>query len=82
MGVKFVNSYMQFDKIHNKGQARIFENGFLEMLTKAHPILIWGIYTPVIVYSLYYSHIHLGFSIIKMAFLFLGGAFFGHFLNI
>ena len=72
---------MQFDKIHNKGQARIFENGFLEMLTKAHPILIWGIYTPVIVYSLYYSHIHLGFSIIKMAFLFLGGAFFWTFFE-
>ena len=27
---------MEFEKIHNKGQARLFKNDFLEMLTKTH----------------------------------------------
>jgi hypothetical protein len=30
---------MKFDKIHNKGQARLFENSYLEMLTKTHPLV-------------------------------------------
>ncbi len=30
------------DKINNKGQARIFENDFLEMLTKDTPIVHLG----------------------------------------
>lgn len=39
---------MQFGKIHNKGQARLFKSGFLEVLTKAHPLLIWCMYLPVL----------------------------------
>ena len=46
---------MKFEKIHNKGQARLFRNHYLEMLTKTHPLVIWGIYLPVIVYFLYHS---------------------------
>ena len=46
---------MKFDKIHNKGQAQLFKNHYLEMLTKTHPLVIWGIYVPVIVGMLYYS---------------------------
>jgi sterol desaturase/sphingolipid hydroxylase (fatty acid hydroxylase superfamily) len=46
---------MKFQKIHNKGQARIFRNQYLEMLTKTHPLVIWGMYLPVIFFSLYYS---------------------------
>ena len=44
---------MQFEKIHNKGQARLFQNDFLEMLTKTHPLVIWGMYIPIMVYMLY-----------------------------
>jgi sterol desaturase/sphingolipid hydroxylase (fatty acid hydroxylase superfamily) len=46
---------VKFDKIHNKGQARLFRNGFLEQLTKTHPLVIWGMYLPLIAYSLYFS---------------------------
>jgi hypothetical protein len=38
---------MHFEKIHNKGQARLFKNDFLEALTKAHPLVIWGMYIPI-----------------------------------
>lgn len=47
---------MKIDKIHNKGQARLFENKYLEMLTKGHPAIIWGMYLPVIIYMLYRAH--------------------------
>ena len=29
---------MKFEKIHNKGQARLFKNQYLEYLTKTHPL--------------------------------------------
>lgn len=67
---------MQFEKIHNKGQARLFKNDFLEMLTKTHPLVIWGIYLPVIVYMLYYSNNSLGFTGGRVALVFLGGMLF------
>jgi hypothetical protein len=41
---------MEFEKIHNKGQARLFKSDFLEALTKAHPLVIWGMYLPVLFY--------------------------------
>ena len=41
---------MQFEKIHNKGQARLFKNPYLEMLTKSHPLVIWGMYIPILSY--------------------------------
>ena len=53
---------MEFEKIHNKGQARLFKSSFLEMLTKTHPLVIWGMYMPVIVYMLYYSGTALNYS--------------------
>ena len=67
---------MKFEKIHNKGQARLFQNPFLEMLTKTHPLVIWGMYLPVIVYMLYYSSDHLGFSALRIALTFIGALFF------
>lgn len=39
---------MQFEKIHNKGQAQLFRNRYLEMLTKTHPLVIWAMYLPVV----------------------------------
>jgi sterol desaturase/sphingolipid hydroxylase (fatty acid hydroxylase superfamily) len=67
---------MKFEKIHNKGQAQLFRNEYLEMLTKTHPLVIWGIYLPVIVYSLYFGGIRLDYSIGRVVLVFLGGMLF------
>lgn len=72
---------MEFEKIHNKGQAQLFKNQYLEMLTKAHPLVIWGIYLPVIIYFTYYSAATLGFSAVKIILLFLAGGFFWTFFE-
>jgi len=72
---------MQFDKIHNKGQARLFKNEYLEMLTKTHPLVIWGMYLPVIIYMLYYSASHLGFSLTRVFLVFFGAIFFWTFFE-
>jgi len=55
---------MQFEKINNKGQARLFENNFLESLTKTRPWVIYSIYIPVSAFMLYYSHAEHGFSVL------------------
>lgn len=67
---------MKFEKIHNKGQARLFKNDFLEKLTKTHPLVIWGMYIPVIGYMLYYSYAGLNFSLSKVALIFISGILF------
>lgn len=72
---------MKFEKIKNKGQARLFESRYLEMLTKTHPLVIWGMYLPLIGYSLYYSHSALGFSIGRIALVFFGAMFFWSFFE-
>lgn len=48
---------MKFKKIHNKGQARLFKNQYVEYLTKTHPLVIWGIYIPIIILMLYYTKV-------------------------
>jgi hypothetical protein len=72
---------MKFEKIHNKGQAQLFKNQYVEMLTKTHPLVIWGMYLPVIVYSLYYSGSRLDFSVVRIALTFLGGMLFWTFFE-
>src|SRR5258707_8082708 len=72
---------MEFEKIHNKGQARLFKNEFLEMLTKTHPLVIWGMYLPVIVYMLYYSNARLDYSGLRVMLTFIGGMFFWSFFE-
>jgi sterol desaturase/sphingolipid hydroxylase (fatty acid hydroxylase superfamily) len=72
---------MQFEKIHNKGQARLFKNPFLEMLTKTHPLIIWGMYLPVIVYFLYHANANLGFTLGRTLLVFLGGMVFWTFFE-
>lgn len=73
--------FMQFDKIHNKGQARLFRNKYLEMLTKTHPLIIWAMYLPLIIYLLYYSNNTLLYSSTRVALTFLGGIFFWTFFE-
>jgi len=72
---------MHFEKINNKGQARLFKSDYLEMLTKTHPLVIWGMYLPVISYMLYYSGAGLGFSFSRIALTFIGGIFFWSFFE-
>ena len=67
---------MKFEKIHNKGQARLFKNRYLEYLTKTHPLVIWGIYIPLIVFMLYFSASQLTFSIVQISLIFLSGMIF------
>src|SRR5215475_13242032 len=72
---------MKFEKIHNKGQAQLFRNHYMEMLTKTHPLVIWGMYLPVIAYFTYLSHVQLGFGYIRILLTFLSGAFFWTFFE-
>jgi sterol desaturase/sphingolipid hydroxylase (fatty acid hydroxylase superfamily) len=67
---------MEFKKIHNKGQAQLFKNGYLEYLTKTHPLVIWAIYLPIIILFPYYAFNTLDFSITKVTLLFIGGGIF------
>jgi len=67
---------MKFEKIHNKGQAQIFKNKYLEYLTKTHPLVIWGLYIPILGLMLYYSHAKLGFGFSGIVLTFLAGMFF------
>ncbi|MCX8018863.1 MAG: sterol desaturase family protein [Chitinophagaceae bacterium] len=72
---------MHFDKIHNKGQARLFKNPILEALTKTHPLVIWGMYIPVIVYLLYLSGKRFEFRTQTVLLVFLSGMFFWSFFE-
>lgn len=70
---------MKFEKIHNKGQAKLFQNQYLEYLTKTHPLVIWGIYLPIIAYMLFFSHTQFQLSVMRICATFLSGIFFGVF---
>lgn len=67
---------MHFEKIHNKGQAQLFKNHYLEMLTKTHPLVIWGMYLPVFAGMPYYAASRFGYPAGRIALLFLAGMFF------
>jgi sterol desaturase/sphingolipid hydroxylase (fatty acid hydroxylase superfamily) len=67
---------MQFQKIHNKGQARLFRNQYLEYLTKTHPVVIWAMYLPMISFMVYYCFSKIQMGITQLGLLFLAGIFF------
>jgi sterol desaturase/sphingolipid hydroxylase (fatty acid hydroxylase superfamily) len=67
---------MQFDKIHNKGQAQIFRNHYLEYLTKTHPLVIWSMYLPIIIFLFYYSITGIEMATGTAILTFFGGMFF------
>ncbi len=67
---------MEFEKIHNKGQARLFKNQYVEYLTKTHPLVIWGMYLPVLILLPYYSFHTLHFNSTSLFLFFIGGMFF------
>jgi sterol desaturase/sphingolipid hydroxylase (fatty acid hydroxylase superfamily) len=64
---------MKFEKIHNKGQARLFQSQYIEMLTKTHPLVIWGMYLPVIAILLFSSYDKFGYSLLRILFTFSAG---------
>lgn len=65
---------MHFDKIKNKGQARLFQNELMENMTKTHPVVIYSMYFPVIALMLYYGAAYKGLGIGREAWLFIVGA--------
>lgn len=67
---------MKFEKIHNKGQAQIFKSAYLEMLTKTHPLVIWGMYLPIIGYMLYRSAVQYDYTALYIVLVFLAGGLF------
>ena len=72
---------MKFEKIHNKGQAQLFRNQYLEYLTKTHPLVIWGLYVPIVTFMLYYSNTVLQLGAASIFIIFLGGMFFWSFFE-
>ena len=71
---------MKFGKIHNKGQAQLFQNRYVEYLTKTHPLVIWGLYLPIIFYLIYHSY-NTGYEPWKIFLIFFGGIFFWTFFE-
>lgn len=59
--------------IKNSGQARLFENDFLEMLTKTNPFVIWGVYIPILSYLLFRAHVIYEIEITSLILLFFSG---------
>ncbi|MBX9783289.1 MAG: sterol desaturase family protein [Chitinophagaceae bacterium] len=72
---------MQFEKIHNKGQAQLFRNRYLEMLTKTHPLVIWGMYLPVIIGFPWYAKNKFEFGAVTVAAVFIAGMLFWSFFE-
>ncbi len=72
---------MKFGKINNKGRARLFKNQYVEYLTKTHPLVIWAIYLPVIIYFPYYAINIYDFNTLRVLLIFLGGVFFWTFFE-
>lgn len=67
---------MHFDKIKNKGQARLFKSSYMEMMTKTHPVVIYSMYFPVIALMLYYGFSYKSLTITQELALFLSGVLF------
>ncbi len=72
---------MEFEKIHNKGQAQIFKNQYLEYLTKTHPLVIWSIYLPAVILLPYYAFSKYFIAPWQIISIFLAGIFFWTFFE-
>ena len=59
--------------VHHEGQARLFQNKYLEMLTKTHPLIIWGVYIPILSYLIYRANVVYEISESTVALLFVAG---------
>jgi sterol desaturase/sphingolipid hydroxylase (fatty acid hydroxylase superfamily) len=72
---------MKLEGVHNKGQARIFRNPVLEMLTISNPLVIWGMYIPLLSYLLIKGINTTGFSSGKVSLIFFSGTLFWTFFE-
>ncbi len=72
---------MKFKKIHNKGQAQIFKNKYLEHLTKTHPLVIWSIYLPFVIYLPWYVATNYSLSALSILLIFFSGIIFWTFFE-
>jgi sterol desaturase/sphingolipid hydroxylase (fatty acid hydroxylase superfamily) len=61
---------MNYKPINNKGQARIFKNQHLEMLTKTRPWVILLIYIPTNIFLVIYAWLQFNYSLKLIAVLF------------
>jgi sterol desaturase/sphingolipid hydroxylase (fatty acid hydroxylase superfamily) len=67
--------------INNKGQAKIFVNPYLEMLSKTRPWIIYALYIPLNIFLVYYAWARLQLSVKLIVILFLIGMFFWTFFE-
>ena len=67
---------MKFDKIQNKGSARIFKNKYLEFLNKGHTAIIWGMYIPLLSYCMYYGYKNYSLTLLQSTSIFFGAMLF------
>jgi sterol desaturase/sphingolipid hydroxylase (fatty acid hydroxylase superfamily) len=72
---------MEFEKIYNKGQARLFKSQHLEYLTKTHPLVIWGMYLPMIILLPWYAVARVEFDALRVLLTFFSGMFFWSFFE-
>ncbi len=72
---------MEFEKIHNKGQARLFKSPVLEAFTKTNPFVIWGMYIPIMTFLMYRASTEFGFSTGRVWLTWLGGILFWSFFE-
>lgn len=52
---------MNYKTINNKGQAKIFENLFLERLTRTRPWVIYAMYIPLVFFLVFYGYFKWGY---------------------
>lgn len=67
---------MHFEKIQNKGQARLFKSSYMETMTKTHPVVIYSMYLPVIAFMLYYGLAYKSLTLTQEIALLFAGALF------
>lgn len=72
---------MKHKTIYNKGQAQLFKNKYLEMLTKTHPAVIWGMYIPIVAGLLFIANHRYHIEVRNVIFLFFGGMLFWTFFE-
>ncbi len=65
---------MYIEKIQNKGQGRLFKSEYLESMTKTHPLVIFSIYVPIIIFLLFYGYAYKELTVGRMFLLFAAGA--------
>lgn len=67
---------MEARPVKNKGQARLFHNEILEMLSKTHPVVIYSMYFPLVAFMLWSGAVHYGYTALHETALFVAGLLF------